>query len=149
MAYDVPTAATLKAKYPAFADVADATVDVHLADAAATAVDTSWREADYAPAIMAFAAHRMATLDIGAHGQVAAYARQGVTSIRSGSFSATFDADKAKAAAAGALDATPYGQEYKRLLGMNKGGPRVVAARVETNPYGWPFRRRNDGLIIP
>lgn len=148
MAYDVPTAAQLKAKYPAFDTVADATVDVHVADAAATAVDTSWREADYAPAIMAFAAHRMALLNIGVHGQVAGYARQGVTSLRSGSFSVSLDADKAKAAAAGELDATPYGQDYKRLLGMNKSGPRVISARLPAG-YGWPYFRQNDGQIIP
>ncbi len=148
MAYDVPTAANLKAKYPAFADVADATVDVHLADASTTAVDTSWREADYAPAIMAFAAHRMALLDIGVHGQVAGYARQGVTSLRSGSFGVSIDADKAKAAAGGTLDATPYGQEYKRLLGANKSGPRVIATRL-TGGGTWPFYRRNDGVVIP
>jgi hypothetical protein len=148
MAYDVPTAANLKAKYPAFADVADATVDVHLADASTTAVDTSWREADYAPAIMAFAAHRMALLDIGAHGQAASFARQGVTSYRSGSYGVSFDADKAKAAASGTLDATPYGQEYKRLLGANKSGPRVVATRL-TAGGTWPFYRRNDGVVIP
>lgn len=148
MAYEIPTAANLQAKYPAFAAVADATIDVWLADASTSAVDTSWREADYAPAIMAFAAHRMALLDIGAHGQVAGYARQGVTSLRSGSFGVSLDADKAKAAASGALDATPYGQEYKRLLAANKGGPRVIAARV--SPGGtWPFFRQNDGQVIP
>ena len=148
MAYEQPTAAQLKAKYPAFANVADATVDVHLADAATTGVDTSWREADYAPAILAFAAHRMAALGIGEHGQVAGYARQGVTNLRSGSFAVSLDADRAKAAAAGELDATPYGQEYKRLLCMNKGGPRVVPARVE--PGGtWPFFRQNNGQAVP
>lgn len=148
MAYEIPTAATLKAKYPAFAGVADATVDIWLADAAATAVDTTWREADYAPAILAFAAHRMALQNIGEHGQVTGYARQGVTNLRSGSFGVSLDPDKAKAAASGSLDATPYGQEYKRLLGANKGGPHVVATRL-TGGGTWPFFRRNDGVVIP
>lgn len=148
MAYDVPTAATLKATYPAFAGVADATVDIHLATASTTAVDTSWREADYAPAIVAFAAHRMALLNIGDHGQVAGYARQGVTSLRSGSFGVSLDPDKAKAAASGSLDATPYGQEYKRLLGMNKSGPRVLGGNLSGGGT-WPFYRQNDGLVIP
>ena len=148
MPYDVPTAATLKATYPAFADVADATVDIHLANAAATAVDTSWREADYAPAVVAFAAHKMALLNIGDHGQVAAYQRQGVTNIRSGSYGASFDSDAVKAAAGGGLDATPYGLEYKRLLGANKGGPLVVAAPLLPGGTG-PFFRQNNGVVIP
>lgn len=147
MAYDVPTAAQLQAKYPAFAAVADATIDVHVGDAAATAVDTSWREADYAPAIMAFAAHRMALLGIGAHGKVADYARQGVTSLRSGSFGVSLDGDKAKASASGELDATPYGQEYKRLLGMNKGGPRVVRPRLPAGASGL-LSRQNNGWPV-
>ncbi|MCA9269519.1 MAG: DUF4054 domain-containing protein [Planctomycetales bacterium] len=137
MAYEVPTAAYLKARYPAFDAVADATIDVHIADAAASAVDTSWREADYQPAIASYAAHKMAMLDIGSHGQAAGYARQGVTSIRSGNFQASFDADKAKAAAAGSLDATPYGQEYKRLLYINRGGVRVVPSKA--TPLPWPY----------
>lgn len=137
MAYEIPTAAQVKARYPAFAAVADATIDVYVADAAASAVDTSWREADYLPAIASYAAHRMAMLNIGAHGQAAGYALQGVTGIRSGNFQATFDADKAKAAASGSLDATPYGQEYKRLLGINRGGPRVVPATAAPTPGPW------------
>ena len=148
MAYDVPTAATLKATYPAFAGVADATVDIHLANAAATAVDTSWREADYAPAIVAFAAHKMALLNIGDHGQVAGYKAAGVSSVRSGNFQASFDADAVKAASGGGLDATPYGQEYKRLLGANKGGPLVVGASLLPGGTG-PFFRRNDGVVVP
>lgn len=147
MAYEIPTAAELQAKYPAFADVASATIDVHVADAAATAVDTAWREADYAPAIMAFAAHRMAGLAIGAHGQAAEYARQGVTNLRSGSFAVSLDADKAKAAAAGALSATPYGQEYKRLLLMNRSGPRVVRAALPACASGL-LSRQNNGCVV-
>lgn len=147
MAYDVPTTATLKAKYPAFAGVADETVQLYLDDAAANGVDTSWREADYAPAILSLAAHRMALLNIGDHGQVAGYARQGVTSLRSGSFGVSLDPDKAKAAASGSLDATAYGQEYRRLLGANRGGPIVVTTRL-TGGTG-PFYRQNNGVVIP
>jgi hypothetical protein len=102
MAHEVPTAADLKARYPAFADVADATVDIHIADASTTGVDTSWLEADYAPAISALAAHNMALLNIGAHGEAAGYARQGLTRIRSGSFDASFS-DKAVSRASGRL----------------------------------------------
>lgn len=148
MAYPVPTASALKARYPAFADVADATVNTYLGDASTTAADDSWQEADYPLAVIAFAAHRMALLGIGNHGQVASYARQGVTSLRTGGFAVSLDAEKAKAVAAGSFDATPYGQEYKRLLGANKGGPRVIGASIGWGGDG-PHRRQNNGVIIP
>jgi hypothetical protein len=148
MAYDVPTAADLKAMYPAFAGVADDTVTSHLGVASTTAVDTSWLETDYAPAIMAFAAHRMALLNIGDHGQAAAQKAAGVSRLRSGSYDVSFDADAVKAAAGGGLDATMYGREYKRLLGANKAGPRVIGAGLGLGGTG-PYYRQNNGVIIP
>ncbi len=148
MAYDLPTAADLKARYPAFADVDDATVDVHIADAAAQGVDTTWSEGAYAPAVCAYAAHRMALLNIGDHGEVAGFKRQGLTSIRSGGFSASFGDRAAARAAAGGLDATPYGQAYKVLLRQEKGGPRVVGGGPVADPWG-PLAQQNDGGILP
>lgn len=127
MAYEIPTAADLVARYPAFADVAESTIAVHIADAATSAVDTSWAEAEYAPAIAAKAAHEMALLGLGAQSESAGYAAAGVTSIRSGNFQAQFSADAVKKASGGGLDATVYGLAYKRLLKRNRGGPRVVA----------------------
>jgi hypothetical protein len=134
MSYDLPTAESLKIKYPAFADVADATVDVHILDASTSGVDTSWLENDYQPAVRALAAHTMALLSIGAHGEVTGYAMQGVSSFRSGNFSASFDSGAVGAAAGGGFDATPYGREYYALLRKNKGGPRVA---VPTLPYSY------------
>lgn len=134
MAYTIPTAANLKARYPAFAAVADATVDVYLGDAARERVDTSWIEADYAPAIMAAAAHEMALLGLVTQSETASHIAAGVTSIRSGNFQATFSADAVKRASGGGLDATPYGQAYKRFLRRNKSGPRVVAQPSYSGP---------------
>lgn len=127
MAYTIPTAADLIARYPAFANVATGTIDVHIADASTSAVDRSWIEADYSAAIAAKAAHEMALLGLGAQSESAGYAAAGVTSIRSGNFQASFSADAVRKASGGSLDATPYGQAYKRLLKKSKGGPRVVA----------------------
>jgi hypothetical protein len=127
MAYTIPTAANLKAKYPAFAAVADATVDLYLADAARDRVDTSWIEGDYAPAIMAAAAHEMALLGMAAQSETAGHLAAGVASLKSGNFQVSFSAEATKRASRGGLDATPYGEAYKRLLKRNKNGPRVVA----------------------
>lgn len=148
MAYDIPTAADLIARYPAFADVAVATIDVHIGDASTSAVDTSWTEADYAPAIAAKAAHEMALLGLGEQGEAAGYAAAGLTSVKSGNFQASFSADKVKKASGGTLDATPYGQAYKRLLRKNKGGPRVVAVGGDVASSS-PFVRLNNGQIYP
>jgi len=127
MAYTIPTAADLIAKYPAFADVATATVDAHIADASVQAVDTSWPEEYYAAAIAAKAAHEMALLGLGVQSESSGYAAAGVTSIRSGNFQASFSADAVKKASDGGLDATAYGRAYKSLLRKAKGGPRVIA----------------------
>lgn len=149
MAYEIPTAADLIARYPAFTDTPTATVDVHIADASTSAVDTSWTETDYAPAIAAKAAHEMALLGLGSQGEAAGYAAAGVSRIKSGNFDASFDSDSVKRAAAGGLDATPYGRAYKRLLKKNKGGPRVVAMGNETGLSSSPTVRLNNGQIIP
>ena len=149
MPYETPTVAQLVALYPAFATVPPGTVDAHVAEAEQTGVDTSWLEADYQPAVMALAAHNMTLLGIGVASQAEGYARQGVTSIKSGSFSATFDGDRAKALAAGDFSATPYGQRYETLLRKNKAGPRVVGATNNVGLGSWPLYRQNDGRLIP
>lgn len=148
MAYDVPTAAALKALFPAFAAVADATVEAHIAQAATTAADDSWPEAEYGPGVMEFAAHRMALLSIGAHGEVAGYVQAGVTGIKTGNFEARFNERTVGRASGGKLDATPYGQAYQARLRRVKGGPRIVAGREGDG--GWsPTARTNDLTYLP
>ena len=130
MAYDIPTAAQLKARYPAFETVADDTVDIHITDAAASGVDQSWLETDYTKAVSALAAHFMATLGLEAVGEVEGYARQGLVGLKSGNFDVKINADKAKAASGGGFDATVYGQQHETLLQKNKGGPRIIRGRT-------------------
>ena len=145
MAYDIPTATDLKALYPAFADVADATVDAHIARASTQAVDTSWVEADYAPAIIDYAAHTMALAGLGVQDETAKYARAGVTGIRTGNFSAQFSDKRVAKASGGGLDATTYGQSYKLALRRNKGGPRVVPGRAACDDGWCPVGHSVDG----
>lgn len=149
MPYATPTADALKTLYPAFATVADATIDAQIADAEQTGVDETWLEDDYQPAVMALAAHNMALLGIGSVSKAESYARQGVTSLKSGSFSASFDADRAKAVAAGEYSATPYGQRYDALLRKNKGGPRVVGAGASLSGGTYPVHLQNNGRLLP
>lgn len=116
MAYVAPTAADLKARYPAFAAVADVTVNLWLAEAAiecATFID-----ADRPRAELAYAAHRLAEAGLGA-GVVPA----GITSFKSGTFSATVS--DAMASRTG-FDATAYGREYTMLRRRSLAGPRLA-----------------------
>lgn len=147
MAYEVPTAAALIARYPAFVAVPVETIDIHIADALG-GVDASWIEADYAPAIAALAAHNMALLGIGDHGELAGFTRAGVTRIRTGNFDAGFSDRKAGTASAGGFDATPYGQRYKVLLRRSKGGPRLIGGGAVADEWA-ALAQQNDGGIVP
>lgn len=118
MAYIVPTAADLKARYPAFAAVPDATVNVWIEDAQRI-VTTAWIEADFRPGIMSLAAHSMAEQGIAIGGQSLA----GVTAFKSSQFSVTMSD---QAASATGYAATIYGREFRTLLARNIGGMRLV-----------------------
>ena len=128
MAYVEPTAADLRARWPAFAAVDDATIDYWLTDAHRF-VDQSWSEQDYGPALIAVAAHNMSRAGVAgiAGGDVASIAASGVTSFKSGTFSAQVSDKVAEKAASDDWDSTRYGAEYLILLRRNKAGARVTA----------------------
>lgn len=127
MAYSQPTAATLKLRFPAFAAVADETVEYWLTDARLIVTD-SWDEADRAPAEMALAAHNMTLNGLGtAGGTVGDLAAMGVTEFKSASMAVSFDADAIRASKGG-YDATRYGRAFAVFLRRNRGGPMLVSA---------------------
>lgn len=136
-----PSAAHLIARYPAFADVDVSTIRAWLTDAERY-VDTTWSEGDYAPAIMALAAHNLALEGFGTEAAALAGVPVGVTSLKSGSFSMTMTSEAANARSSGGYKATRYGLEYYALLRRNKGGPRVAASGVL--PYD-PYTRYPQG----
>lgn len=124
--YVKPRAQHLIARYPAFADVDTTTIQYWLTDAERF-VDESWSEGDYAIALMALAAHNMATAGLGTDAAAVSDIPTGVTSIKTGSFSASFADGVAADRVTGALASTRYGAEYAALLRRNKGGPRITA----------------------
>lgn len=147
--YEIPTPAHLVAMYPAFADVNYGTIAIHIQNAATTGVDTSWLVGDYAPAVMALAAHNMALLGIGAASETEGYARAGVTAIRDGAFNVQFSERKVADASGGKWAATPYGQYYESLLSANKGGPRVIGAGgLQAGAWGFSAIQ-NNGVVLP
>ncbi len=123
MAYVAPTASDLKARYPAFADVADALVSATLVDAGRH-VDDSWTEGDYAPAIMALAAHMLATE--GSVSGVVAPAHGNLVSKSMGDASETYAQPSGGDLFQSDYATTPYGRKFLMLQRVNVGGGPVV-----------------------
>lgn len=116
MAYVPPTLAEFRARYPSFDEVADGTVQAWLTDGDAETVRFA---DDVRPrAVMLFAAHNLASQGLGT-GTIAA----GVTSFRSGAFSASLS--EAAASRTG-FAATAHGRAYLDLARIQFGGPRLA-----------------------
>lgn len=121
MAYTVPTAADLKARYPAFAAVGEPVVDQALLEAS-NRVDDSWSEKDYPTAIMLYAAHLLALDGLGTSVEVQL---AGFKRVKAGSLELE-RSDKDGAIGAGSILSTSYGQRYSELLELNFGGQPLV-----------------------
>ena len=121
MPYTLPTADQLKTRYPAFSAVADETVEAAIQDASRS-VDTTWVEGDYQPAVMALAAHMMTMEGTGADVQAQL---KGFKRLKVGPLELERDGS-GSSVDAGGYGSTVYGQQYARLLMLNKAGPRVV-----------------------
>lgn len=111
-----PLLPDFRIRYPAFAAVADASVQIWLDDGEGETLP--WPEAVRERATMLYAAHRLSAQGLGT-GAIAA----GVTSFKSGTFSATLsDA----AASRTGFSSTVYGLEYLALMRRHFGGPRLA-----------------------
>jgi hypothetical protein len=132
--YAAPTPGNLVALYPEFGDVSAITIQANL-DKAARAVDESWMEGDFGAGRMALAAHFMAMSGLGTstEARLAAAGVDGFKSMASGSVRLE---RSDKASKASGFDSTRYGQEYKRLLRVNKGGPRVTGTALAAGADG-------------
>lgn len=106
--------ALFRLRYPAFSTVADGQIGYWLADAL-TQVGDEWAEANRDAAKFAWAAHRMAE-----GGMLTGAIPAGVTSFKSGAFSATI-ADVV--AGLTGLSGTIYGREFLALRRASFGGP--------------------------
>lgn len=120
MSYVQPGVADLQARFPTFAAVPAPAIAAALTEALAR-VDTSWTEADYAPAILLYAAHVL-TLDgqgTSAEAALAAAGALGFTTLQSGTLS--IGRSPPPAAAVGAILAeTTYGRRFMALLRANQ-----------------------------
>jgi hypothetical protein len=127
MPYTTPTLAQFRARFPIFEDAEDSLIEALLAEAAGQ-IDTSWREADYQPAILYLTAHLLATDNSGEGEDVEiGGATGGIASESWGSMSVSYATkDTANAAAsASTWGSTEYGRRFYTLLRANK--PAVIA----------------------
>lgn len=142
MAYMQPDAAALKARFPRFDEVADATIEVYLTDARRS-VDSSWCEDDRALGEMLLAAHGLTLegLGKGTEAELLAEGMGDIRSLRSGSFQFTrSDGDGAAMGSAGQIGSTTYGRRWLELLKSNRGGAMVT--NTGAFPEYPPFQQR-------
>lgn len=133
MAYAIPTAATFKAKFPTFAAVADATIDLAITEAAAS-LDQEWAEADYAPATMYLAAHIMVLDGVvvagSGLGDAAGMINAGMVSdMKVGDVQVKLGSGHAGGSGSSmgsGLGSTGYGRRYLELLRRNKPAVAIV-----------------------
>lgn len=141
MPYTPATPATLKLRFPDFADTDDAVIQYWLDDSAERIVlPDEWADPNGPVAQMLVVAHNMAMGGLGGSGGLDLPA--GVTAMRSGGLSLSFDADTARNQAAGGWAATKYGAQYLALLRLHRGGARTTTLG-SAPACGW----RRDSLL--
>lgn len=147
MAYDVPTASDLKARFTEFSAVDDTVVDARIEEATRM-VDETWTEGDYATAIMLYACHIMALegLGTGPDSQANTGQMANFQTIRSGQLTLTRGSYSHGGGDTGDwYGLTRYGSRFWRLLKQNKGGPSVAVSDPGTCVSGyakdafWPW----------
>jgi len=111
--------ALFRLRYPAFAAVSDGLISYRLFDAL-TEVGDNWPDAQRTNARLAWSAHKLAEA-----GSLGGAVPQGVTSFKSGTFSATVSDSVAGLTG---LDATVYGREFVTLRRVAFAGPRMAWA---------------------
>jgi len=121
MAYTAPSAADLKARFPAFSAVDDTVVDSALGEAARK-VDETWTEADFAQARMYYAAHVMTLDGLGTSREAKLL---GFKRIKVGSLELERGGD---GSVAGDLASTTYGKRFLDLVRCNFGGGITAGA---------------------
>lgn len=120
MAYTVPTAADLEARFPEFASVDDAIVTAAITEAGLQ-VDQSWSEADYTLALMLLAAHTLTLEGRGTGTQAQLAAVGDFSRIKSGDL----EVQRAQKTGAGGFSAndvlasTNYGARFLEIRARN------------------------------
>lgn len=119
MAYSTPTAAELKARFPAFNAVGEPAITSAIGEAERI-TDAGWPDADRTLGVMLYAAHVL-TLDglgTGTEAQLAGFKRLKIGSLE-------LEASASIAAGSGPLYQTGYGRRFAELLRRVR-GPAIL-----------------------
>lgn len=117
-----PTAAELKARYPAFAGISDQIVTASIGEAARFVNGDQWVEDDIPYAIINLAAHYLVTEDAANDGAASKKARQ-VISEGLGDARVTYSQEMG---GTGDLNSTIYGRRFMRVQKANLAGGVAV-----------------------
>src|SRR5688572_2133186 len=124
MAYTRLPLADFQAKYVAFTTLTETPYAAWATEAEADITDIYGDQQQRATELLT--AHYLALQGIGNGQELGAIAVSGVTSFRSGTFSATISDSVASSRAKGGLSATIYGQQLLRIRRGLFGGPRLA-----------------------
>lgn len=145
MPYATPSPDSFKLRFPEFDDLDDGRVSYWLADASDTDVKQSdWEGKPGERAAMLYAAHNLAVQGAGASSDSDVPA--GVTALRSGALSLSFDAQHVRDVASGGYASTAYGKQFLALVRAYRGGIRVTGGVwqcVAPEAYDWPGGKAN------
>ncbi len=119
----VPTATSMKFKFPEFADIDDATLEFAIEEAAMTVTD-AW-EVSGSLALMYLAAHLVAA-GVASANALASGGGGAVQSESIGRFSITYKSLPNSSAAVDDLSSSSYGNRYIDIRALNFGGPVIV-----------------------
>jgi hypothetical protein len=127
MAYTTPTLGDFLIRFPVFSDSDPSIITALLAEATAQ-LDQSWREEDYAPAILYLTAHLLATDNSGEGEDIEIGGAQGAISSESfGGLSVSYASPSNNALSDSAqFGSTAYGRRFLVLLRNNRGGPVAI-----------------------
>jgi hypothetical protein len=120
MAYVEPTAATFKARFPAFAAVSDSAIESALSEASRR-VDTTWTEGDYTTAKLLYAAHVLTMDGLGSSNEARL---AGFKRVKIGPMDLERAVTDAKSSSS--LRATSYGARFAELARLNFAGGTVI-----------------------
>ena len=123
-----------RARYPAFDETTDDRINYWLTDAQRN-VEKSVFGPDYDLAQMLWAAHNLVLAGDGGATEIANLPA-GVTQMRSGSLSLSFDNATVAAQASGTWMATKYGAQFLALLKRHRSGIRTTTAG-KVSACGW------------
>lgn len=118
-----PLVSAFRARFPEFDAVTDERVSYWLYDAERYVSQTMYGT-NYVVALLLAAAHQIAMASDGGFGSDMP---SGITAMRSGALSLSFDAQSVRDQASGGWSATRYGAQFLALLKLTTGGPRVTS----------------------